>query len=103
MVLPIFNELKNDESTYITLSRAYVDMDFAIANNTEYYYSKVVALNLPQWETGKFYTEILRTINITDVSPNVIIPKLLQFYVENMIRQNSIDTPEIAEIGLWKA
>lgn len=107
MILPIFNELRNDESTYITLSRAYVDMDEAIANGTEFYYSKVVALNLPTWQKGQgMFTERLKEVitepQATATSPNLIIPKLLQYYTENVIRQSEIQTKEVAELALWK-
>ena len=107
MRLPIFNELRNDESTYITLSRAYVDMDEAIANGTEFYYSKVVALNLPTWQKGNgMFTERLKEVagepQANSTSPNLIIPKILQYYTENIIRQSEIQTKEVTELALWK-
>lgn len=105
MNLPIFNELQNSESTYITFSHSYVDMDSAIANGTEFYYSKVVALKLPDWQVGAFYTDDLKTIGtdsaLLSTSPNMILPKVLQYYTENIIRQD-IDAPHITELAFWK-
>lgn len=106
MNLPILSELKNDESTYITFSRAYVDMDEAIANGTEFYYSKIVALNIPKWERGGgpnsiFTDELKNILGVISESPNFIFPKILQYYMENILRQK-IEFREITEIAFWK-
>lgn len=106
MNLPILSELKNDESTYITFSRAYVDMDDAIANGTEYYYSKVVALNIPKWERNGsqnsiFTDELKNILGVVSESPNFIFPKILQYYTENILRQKT-EFLEITEMAFWK-
>lgn len=101
MNLPIINQLDNEQSTYITFSKSLLDLDNAIANGTTYVFSKMVALNLPVWKNPDFYTDRLNEVGITSTDPNVVLPKLIQYYTENIIRQN-VDTPEITELAFWK-
>lgn len=101
MNLPIFNPLLQDQSTYITFSKALLDLDVALANDTEYVFSNMVALNIPAWRNPDFFTERLKEIGITSTDPNTVLPAMFQYYMENIIRQN-VDTPEITELAFWK-
>ena len=38
MNLPEFNKLQENQSTYITFSKALLDYDYAINNSKEYYF-----------------------------------------------------------------
>lgn len=113
MNLPILGQLSNDESTYITFSKALLDLDEAIVNDTEYYFSKVVALNLPNWQNalGKMYADLgsFDTLGTSrQDNPNIVIPKMFQHYMENIMRQECSQNPdnpyieEIAELAFWK-
>ena len=90
MNLPILNELSENESTYITFSKALLDLDEANTNGTEFYFSKIVAMELPEWDAKYFYKNLIiadNTIGGNEHNPNVIIPKMIQHYMENIIRQ----------------
>lgn len=103
MNLPEFNTLLPNQSTYITFSKALLDYDKAINNNTEYYFSKMVALNLPDYNNPDFYID-LSSIGISQDNlngPNYMIPKGLQYYMENIIRQ-STNTEYITELAFNK-
>lgn len=107
MNLPIINQLREEESTYITFQKALLDFDDAVANNTEYYFSNVLALQLPNWEQGKFFYDLTSMGLPAGASPNLVIPKMFQYYMENICRQNigiDKDSPveEITEIAFWK-
>lgn len=101
MNLPVINPLNTEQSTYITFSKALLDFDSAVANGTKYVFSKMVALNLPVWKNPDFYTERLNEVGITSTDPNTVLPKLIQYYTENIMRQN-VDVPEITELAFWK-
>ena len=103
MNLPEFNLLLQDQSTYITFSKSLLDYDNAINNNTEYYFSKMVALNLPTYKNPDFYID-LSSIGISQDNingPNYMIPKGFQYYMENIIRQ-STNTEYITELAFYK-
>jgi len=100
MNLPIFNTLLPDSSTYITFSKAHLDFDYAIANNQPYYFSKMVALKLPLYENPSFFID-LNSINITETNPNTVIPKAMQFYMENIIN-NGGNFDNIVELAFYK-
>ncbi len=110
MNLPILNQLRNNESTYITFSKALVDFDNAIANGTKCYFSKFVALNIPNWSEGNFFINLATAMSDSgvgfDASPNLVFPKTIQFYMENIIRQSinvdAYNVEEISEIAFWK-
>lgn len=101
MNLPIINQLNADESTYVTLTKSLLDLDRALAFGTPYVFSHVVALNIPNWSNPDFYVD-LTPVGVTSTNPNMVIPKLIQFYVENIMRQE-VDEPRIAELAFWKA
>lgn len=101
MNLPIFHELKSEQSTYITFSKALLDFDKARINNTEYYYTYMVALNLPNYKNPDFFID-LSEVGIIDTNPNITMPKALQYYMENIVRQASINQSKISEVSLWK-
>lgn len=100
MNLPIYNSLLLDSSTYITFSKAHLDFDYAVANNTPYYFSKCVALKLPLYENPSFFID-LNSINITETNPNTVIPKAMQFYMENIIN-NSGNFDNCVELAFYK-
>ena len=94
MNLPIFHPLLQNQSTYITFSKALLDFDNAIANEKEYYFSKMVAINLPDYKNPDFFID-LNSVDITTDNPNTTLPKGMQYYMENIIRQNTgTETPE---------
>lgn len=101
MNLPVLNPLNTDESTYITFSKALLDLDRALAYDTPYYFSYMMALNIPNWVNPDFYVD-LSEVGVTSTNPNTVFPKLLQYYMENITRQD-IDTPEITEVAFYKA
>lgn len=101
MNLPILNPLNTDESTYITFSKALLDLDRANAYGTPYYYTRMVAMNIPNWVNPDFYVD-LSEVGVTSTNPNTVFPKLLQYYMENIMRQD-IDTPEITELSFYKS
>ena len=100
MNLPIFHPLLADQSTYITFSKALLDFDYAINNEKPYYFSKLVALNLPDYKNPDFFID-LNPVNITVDNPNTTLPKGMQYYMENLIRQ-STDTEYITELAFYK-
>ncbi len=112
MNLPILEALSNDESTYITFSSALLDLDDANANDTEFYFSRVVAMRLPEWKHPDFYGDLSELIDgyNANVNPNVVLPKMIQHYLENLIRQpleNLVEDtnnhiPELTELAFYK-
>lgn len=103
MNLPILNKLLENSSTYITFSKALVDYDYAIANKKEYYFSKCVALNLPAYKNPEFYIDLTSQgiSNNNRYGPNMFLPKAIQFYMENIIRQKH-RCENITELAFWK-
>ncbi len=105
MNLPELNQLRETESTYITFSKSLLDFDLAIANGTACYFNKMVALNLPVWENPDFFMD-LSGANILSTNPNLVFPKAIQYYMENIIRQsigiNDVEIDEITELAFWK-
>lgn len=105
MNLPIINKLRDTQSTYITFSKSGLDFDKATANNEACYFTKMVALNLPEWANGSFFIDA-SIMGITNQDPNLTIPKMIQFYLENILRQdisiNSNPVQEVAELAFWK-
>jgi len=106
MNLPSLNALNNDQSTYITFSKSLTDLDKAISTGGKYYFTKMVALNLPVWHVYDGINEFtidLSTVGVTSDTPNMLVPKTLQFYMENIIRQSGLEgIEEIVEIAFWK-
>jgi hypothetical protein len=100
MNLPIFHPLLQNQSTYITFSKALLDFDNAIANEKEYYFSKMVAINLPDYKNPDFFID-LNSVDITTDNPNTTLPKGMQYYMENIIRQNT-GTENITELSFYK-
>lgn len=101
MNLPIFHPLTPEQSTYITFSKSLLDLDKAKNNETPYFYSKMVALNLPNYQDPEFFID-LSEVDITSDNPNTTIPKTLQYYMENIIRQ-ATGTENITELAFYKA
>ncbi len=96
MNLPIFQALKENQSTYITFSKALYDLDKATDSDKEYFFSKAVFFNLPDWKSNNseddpgiyIPNEDLQTLqlDIKEQSPVYLLPKILQYYTENLIR-----------------
>jgi len=105
MNLPNLNELKSDQSTYIAFSKALVDFDKAIATGNPCYFTKMVTLNLPAWNETEFFLDLSTAMTDSgialDASPNLVFPKAIQFYMENIIRQTT-NVEEIVELAFWK-
>ena len=101
MNLPIFNSLLQDQSTYITFSKGLLDLDNAHANESEYFYSKMVALNLANYKNPDFFIDYTILEGVTTDNPNTVIPKGMQYYMENIIRQN-ITNPRVVELAFYK-
>ncbi len=99
MNLPIFNELLENQSNYINFSKSLNDLDYAQYNDTPYYLSRFVALNLPNFVQDQFFIDLNPVMSSNN--PNVLMPKALQYYTENIIRQ-PIECPEITELAFWK-
>lgn len=105
MNLPTLEQLRDDQSTYITFTKSLVDFDRANTNDEPCYFSKVVALNLPVWQNPEFYID-LNPVGVVSTNPNYVIPKAIQFYMENIMRQNiginDTEVDEIAELAFYK-
>lgn len=107
MNLPELQQLRNDESTYITFTKAALDLDRSISNSTPYYFSKIVALQLPYWQNPGFFLD-LTEVGVKSTNPNLCIPKAIQYYMENIIRQNiteeTFENPveEVVELAFYK-
>ena len=105
MNLPELNQLNEDQSSYITFSKYFTDFENSIRNKTSCYFTKMVALELPVWQNPNFYLN-LSSLDVNSTNPNVVLPKIIQYYMENIIRQDiSIDDsniPEIVELAFWK-
>lgn len=105
MNLPELHQLRNDQSTYITFSKALVDFDRAQSIGAPCYFTKMVALNLPAWKNPDFFVD-LNDVGIGGANPNLNFPKAIQFYMENILRQNigvnGIEIDEVTELAFWK-
>lgn len=99
MNLPVFYELQPNQGTYITFSKPLLDLDYARNQGKEFYYTKMVALNLPNYKEGEFYADVT-SVGVVDKSPNMTVPKMLQYYLENLVRQTNLE--EVTELGFWK-
>jgi len=100
MNLPIFNTLLSDQSTYITFSKSLLDLDRANNNNTPYFFSKMVALNLPEYKNPDFFIN-LASVAVLTSNPNTVIPKGLEYYAENIIRQ-PFPSENVVELAFYK-
>ena len=100
MKLPIFNPLLLDSSSYLCFSKSLLDLDIANNNGTPYFFSKLVALKLPDYKNPDFFIDLSSMGVITD-NPNTVIPKGMQFYMENIIRQK-VGTENVTELAFYK-
>ena len=103
MNLPVLNKLELNQCNYITFSKALLDYDIAITENEPYYFSKMVALNLPSYKNPDFYID-LTSVGISPDNingPNYFLPKAIQYYLENIIRQNT-ETEHCTELAFYK-
>lgn len=137
MNLPIFDPIQTtpERSTYYAFSKAMKDLDKAITENKVWYFTKMIALNLPLWnledmffrfrksssnppgDITNFYEDPeigmfpeLESEDNSYINPNLVIPSMFQYYLENIIRQTNVsnngnnDGSEeyIAELAFWK-
>lgn len=106
MNLPELSQLRNDASTYIAFQRTLNDYDKSIATNKEWYFSKLIAIKLPVWAVGDMFIDLSSVGVPVDASPNLVFPKAIQYYMENISRNSigvgGIDIPETNEISFWK-
>lgn len=136
MNLPSFDPIQTspERSTYYAFSKAMKDLDKAITENKLWYFTKMIALDLPLWNmTDMFFrfrksTDAILPGDITNyyedleigpfpeledisyINPNVVIPKMFQYYLENIIRQTNVTNngindgseEHIAELAFWK-
>jgi len=137
MNLPTFTDLNTNpaRSTYYTFSKAFFDLDKAISNEKVWHFSKFVGLNLPLWALNSIFFKFRKSTsnpagNIVHyyessgnpfpeldntpatspnyVNPNMVLPRLLEYYVENIIRQTNVcpssstQGEQIAELAFWK-
>lgn len=132
MNLPKFSPIQTVpvRSTYYTFSKALKDFDKSVVEDSPYYFTKMVALNLPAWNNNPgsnlffefrkttstpsgdldCYTEVAPDLleDIDDyINPNLVIPKMFQYYMENIMRQTNINEDQsvqerITEIAFWK-
>lgn len=100
MNLPIFHPLLTDQSSYLCFSKSLLDFDKATNFGTKYYFSKLVALNLPDYKNPDFYID-LDSVGVLTDNPNTVIPKGLQYYMENIIRQQT-NNDNITELAFYK-
>jgi hypothetical protein len=105
-------------SKYYTFSKSLKDFDKSVVVDGKYYFTKMVTLNLPLWDTSNMYfrfrknnstnpgdivnyNEVLGDINFPTgieleattldyVNPNMVIPRLFMAYMENLIRQSNV-------------
>lgn len=105
MNLPNLHQLRDNQSTYITFSKALLDFDKAIGTGNKCYFTKMVALKLPNFENPEFFID-LSEVGVESTNPNVVLPKTIQYYMENIIRHsigvNDNNVEEVAEIAFWK-
>lgn len=100
MNLPVLNPLVLNQSNYIQNTKALLDFDIAVANGTPYYFSSMIALNLPNYLNGGWFYN-LNSIGITETNPNTVFPKVCERYMENILRQDNLNE-NIAELAFWK-
>lgn len=103
MNLPILNKFELNQCNYVTFSKSLLDYDIAITEKTEYYFSKMVAMNLPAYKNPDFYID-LSSVGISNDNPNgpnYFVPKGFQFYLENILRQKT-DTEHVTELAFYK-
>ena len=105
MNLPILHPLLSNQSTYITFSKSLLDYDKAIGLGTAYYFSKLVAINLPEYKTPDFFLDLSTIFSEENLplidNPNTVIPKGIQYYMENIIRQETT-SENITELAFYK-
>jgi hypothetical protein len=112
MNLPVLLPLDENSSTYITFQRANLDFDREVSKaNGVYYFSHVLALNLPDWtNTGNprlFKPAGSHVAWNSITNPNTIVPNMFRYYTENICRLNisktgESATEEVAELAFWK-
>lgn len=104
--LPVFNPIQDTQSNYYTFSKSLSDYDKAVNNKTPYYFSSMVAMKLPKYVNPSWiYNSKLATIGITTTEPNDNVPKSMERYLENILRQNfgsETGCPNITELAFYK-
>jgi hypothetical protein len=105
MNLPVINQLNGDRSTYITFSKANLDHDASDIKGTPYYMTRMVAIELPDWDYANFDID-LSSVGVVSTNPNVKFSKAIQYYMENITRQaiglGQVTVEEVTELAFWK-
>lgn len=134
--LPTFADITVDprRSTYYTFSKSNHDLDRCVSSGNKYVFTKMVALNLPLWDPSRtaasFGYKFRRADNAVSPghianysvkdsetfpdlevdkwdNPNMVIPRVFQYYLENVIAaycQTNDDRAEMsAELAFWKS
>lgn len=135
MNLPYFDPIQTnpERSTYYAFSKAMKDLDKAITENKLWYFTKMIALDLPLWNMADMFFRFRKSTSspagdITNyyedletgpfpeletdsyINPNVVIPNMFRYYLENIIRQTNVTNngindgseEHIAELAFWK-
>ena len=110
---PLLSGIREKGSTFYTFSSAINDIDKTLLNsNYKMAPSKFVVLDLPQWKRSDTEWSIFEEYeniglpNQTD--PNIIMPKLIQNYIENALilhykyQKNDDSLQTITESLFWK-
>jgi hypothetical protein len=102
MNLPEIGPLLTNQSTYITATGALLDLDKANQNSTPFFFSRMVAMQLPQYAVPNFFLD-LTSQGVISTSPNTILPKGIQYYTENISRNFlSSYSKRGTELAFWK-
>lgn len=132
MLLPFTPLPQKDKSTSYVFSKAMKDLDKAITQEKPWYFTHAVYLNIPIWSLGEFYYRFrkntsspsgdikvydesrtgsfpeLEALDNSYINPNLVLPLLLQYYTENIIRQkisnssNEETNEYVTELAFWK-
>lgn len=109
---PLLGEIRETGSTFYTISTALNDIDKTQMNsNIMMAPSRFVCLNLPDWANHQTYQHFFIEPNSIgtpiQTDANVIVPKLIQNYIENGIAVTNTERLDdslqtIAESMFWK-
>jgi hypothetical protein len=100
MNLPVISPLLLNQSTYISCTQALLDLDKANQFGTAFFFSKMLAIKVPNWASPDFFMD-LTSMGVLSDSPNTVFPKSIQYYAENIARQDC-GTNKVAEVAFWK-
>lgn len=109
---PLLSGLREKGATFYTVSTALNDIDKTLMDsNYVMTPSKFVCINLPKWQrwanTQSIFEEPENIGNPLTTDPNVIVPKMIQNYIENAIAMShnyrtDDSLQSISEAMFWK-